>query len=109
MLQLTIDGKEYNIAESLKEAVQMGVKRYIPSGTCTKGHRSVFMVKVDKQRGIIRGACIECNRGRQKEHNRSYYKKNTELCKLKAKLDYYQKQTDKALDRLIDVELQTNK
>ena len=65
MLQPTDDssGKVYMVAESLREAVRMNVARYIPSGTCSKGHRSVFMVKNDNGR-MPRGVCLECNRER---------------------------------------------
>lgn len=103
MLLLTINNKDYNVAESLKEAISMGVSRYIPSGTCTNGHRSVFMVRDDGR--SLRGVCIECNRERQRGHNKKYYKNNTEECKLKARIDYHQKQIDKALDELTERQL----
>ena len=98
-------------AFSKEEANERGLKYYFTGKECRHDHLSVRLAK--------NGNCYECSKAANRKANAKYQKANpeviaaqmkrhhtkyAELYRAKSRVKYYQKQLDKALNELSDLQ-----
>ena len=97
----------HGLPSTCAEALQCGVRHFLPFERCDNGHLSVYRVRTKD--GSTYGYCVECNREQQaayRQRNKpalnvyqnEYRQKNLQLVRAKERLRYHKKRVEQELD-----------